>query len=263
MQRPEQLLDAARSAPVDAAMARRAVGLVDLTLLGDADTDDQVSALCRRAVEARTAAVCIWPRFIPTARPLLDGTGVRLAVVANFPHGGDDIAAAAEETAAAVAAGADEVDVVAPVDAILEGDVGLVGEMIEACRTAAGPTTTLKLILETGRLIEPDTITAAARAGVMAGVDFLKTSTGKIAAGATLEATAVLLSVAAEGRVGVKVAGGVRTAADAAAYLHLADTFLGRDAVTPARFRLGASSLLDDLERVLRGGTSGTATDGY
>lgn len=263
MQRPDEMLLAARDATVDAAMARRAVGLVDLTLLGDADTDRQIVTLCARAVAAGCAAVCIWPRYIPMARPLLTGSAVRLAAVANFPAGGDDIAGAADETAAAVAAGADEVDIVAPIDAILQGDIGLVGEMVEACRTAAGPATTLKLILETGRLIEPDTITAAARAAIMAGIDFLKTSTGKIVEGATLEAAAVLLSVAAEGRVGVKVAGGVRTAGDAAAYLHLADTFLGPEAVTRGRFRIGASSLLDDLERVIAGGGSGASTDGY
>ncbi len=157
--------------------------------------------------------------------------------------------AAAEETAAAVAAGADEVDVVAPIGALLEGDVGLVGELVEACRAAAGPGITLKVILETGALREPDLITAAARAAVMAGVDFLKTSTGKIEAGATLEAAAALLAVCREagGRVGFKAAGGIRTAADAAAYLHLADAIMGAGWASPRTFRFGASALLDDL----------------
>ena len=92
---------------------------------------------------------CRWPASGSPAAPCA------LATVANFPHGGDDIAAAAEETAAAVAAGADEVDVVAPIAAILDGDIGLVGELVEACRAAAGPGTTLKLILETGALRSP------------------------------------------------------------------------------------------------------------
>jgi deoxyribose-phosphate aldolase len=183
---------------------------------------------------------------------------VRLATVANFPHGGDDVAGAADETAAAVAAGADEVDVVAPLEALLDGDVGLVGELVEACRAAAGPEVTLKLILETGRLEEPDLITAAARAAVMAGIDFLKTSTGKTPTGATLEAAAALLAVCAEaqGQVGFKAAGGIRTARDAAGYLHLADALLGRDWASVRTFRFGASSLLDDLLG-RSGGTAG------
>lgn len=260
------LVEAARGARADAALAEWAIGLLDLTSLGDGDSEATVEALCRRAVAAEVAAVCIWARFLPVARPLLDGTGVRLAAVANFPHGSDDIMAAAEEAAAAVAAGADEVDVVAPIEAIRGGDVGLAGELIEACRTATGPGTTLKLILETGALAETGVITAVARTAVMAGVDFLKTSTGKIGAGATLEAAAALLSVAAEsdGRVGVKVSGGVRTADEAAGYLHLAAALLGGGNVSAASFRFGASSLLDDLLRVGgRSEASTTGDDGY
>ena len=260
------LLEQARAAVADAEMAAKAIGLLDLTLLGDDDTEADVERLCARAVAAGTAAVCIWPRFTATARRLLDGSPVRLAVVANFPHGSDDLAGAAEEVAAAVAAGADEVDVVAPIDAILGGDVGVVGELVELCRNAAGPGTTLKLILETGRLGSAELITAAARAAIMAGVDFLKTSTGKIAQGASLEAAAVLLAAAAEadGEVGVKVAGGVRTAADAAAYLWLAERVLDTMDVGPGSFRFGASSLLDDLNRVLgREDDTGTPDRGY
>ena len=126
---------------------------------------------------------------------------------------------------------------------------GLVGELVEACRAAAGPGITLKLILETGALQEPDLITAAARAAVMAGVDFLKTSTGKSEVGATLEAAALLLAVCREagGRVGFKAAGGIRTAADAAGYLLSPTRSWGRTGPRPRTFRFGASSLLDDL----------------
>ena len=166
----------------------------------------EIEVLCARAVAHGTAAICVYAEAVPIARPLLAGTPVRVATVANFPHGGDDIVGTADETAAAVAAGADEVDIVAPINALLDGDVGLVGELIDACRAAAGPGITLKLILETGRLQEPDLITAAARAAVMAGIDFLKTSTGKIEIGATLESAAALLMVCREagGRVGFK-----------------------------------------------------------
>ena len=120
----------------------------------------------------------------------------------------------------------------APIGAIMEGDVGLVGEMVEAARAAAGPGTTLKLILETGTLAEPGRITAAARAAVMAGVDFLKTSTGKGPVGATLEAAVLLLEVIEEagGRVGFKAAGGIRDRC-------------GRRRLPPARGRAAGAGL--------------------
>lgn len=251
------LLDQARRAPARADLAARAVPLIDLTSLNGDETAHDIGPLCERAVRHGTAAVCIYAAHVPVARARLAGSKVRLATVANFPDGSDDIARAADETAAAVAAGADEVDVVAPIAALLDGDVGLVGELVEACRTAAGPGITLKLILETGVLREPDLITAAARAAVMAGIDFLKTSTGKTEVGATLEAATLLLSVIQEagGRVGFKAAGGIRSAGDVAGYLHLADTLLGPDWVSQKTFRFGASSLLDAL--VGGGGAAG------
>ena len=245
------LIAAAQDARADAALAETAIGLIDLTSLRGDESEAEIEGLCARALRHGTAAVCLYPRFLPFARRCLAGGGVRLAAVANFPDGGDDIVATAEEAAAAVAAGADEIDLVAPLEAILEHDIGLVGELVETCRAATGPGTTLKLILETGRLVEPDLITAAARAAVMAGVDFLKTSTGKLEPGATPEAAALLLAVCQEahGRVGFKAAGGIRTADQAAGYLGLARAIMGQGWISPRRLRLGASSLLDDLLR--------------
>lgn len=250
------LIARARSATADAATARRAIPLLDLTTLRGDESEDEVERLARRAREAGTAAVCVHTALVPAARRALAGSGVRVASVANFPEGRDDLTAVAVEVAAAVAAGADEVDVVAPIGAVLEGDVGLVGEMVEAAREAAGSGVILKMILETGVLEAPERITAAARAAVMAGVDFLKTSTGKAAVGATPEAAVLLLEVIEEagGRVGLKAAGGVRTGADAAGYLLLADEILGSGWASPATFRIGASALLDDLERLAAGG---------
>ncbi|MEZ5863533.1 MAG: deoxyribose-phosphate aldolase [Geminicoccaceae bacterium] len=247
----EEILAAADARSLDPTLARRLIGLVDLTSLAGDETPDAITALAREAVDHGVAALCILPAALPTAVPVLAGSPVRLATVANFPHGGDDLARAADEVAAGVALGADEVDVVAPLEAALSGDVGLVGELVEICRDAAGPKTTLKLILETGRLERPELITAVARSAVMAGVDFLKTSTGKTAVGATPEAVALLLAVAEEagGRVGVKVSGGVRTAEDALRNWHLAETMMGADWPGPAHFRLGASRLLADLAR--------------
>jgi deoxyribose-phosphate aldolase len=255
------LLTRARNAPGDAKLAARALPLLDLTSLNESDTDADIERLCARAIEFGTAAVCVYPRFVPLARDRLRGSGVRLATVANFPHGGDDIARAADECAAATADGADEVDVVAPIDAVREGDIGMVSELVTACRTAA-PESTLKVILETGVLEEPSRITGAARAAVMAGCDFLKTSTGKAPVGATLEAAAVLLAVIeeADGKVGFKAAGGTRPPAQAAAYLYLAEQLINPSWAAPTTFRFGASPpLLDDLLRALPPGSMAEA----
>jgi len=248
---PARLISDAEAAEPTPAMARQAITLLDLTSLRGDEAEEEIAGLCRRAMAHGAAAVCLYPSALPTARQQLQGSGVRLATVANFPEGGDDLARTADEVAAAVAEGAVEVDVVAPIEAARSGDIGLVGELVGLCREAAGPDITLKLILETGRLETPDIITAVARSGVMAGADFLKTSTGKVATGATFEAAAVLLAVLeeAEGRVGLKLSGGIRTAKQAAGYLHLVRHFMGEGWIDPGHVRFGASTLLDDLLR--------------
>jgi deoxyribose-phosphate aldolase len=246
------LLQSAAAAPATREAAAKILPLVDLTALADDASAADVDALCARALEAGVAAVCIWPRFLPLAKARLGRGSVRLATVANFPDGSDDIARAARETADALLAGADEVDLMAPIEAIVGGDLGLLTELVQACRAKA-PERTLKVILETGRLAEPARIAAAARAAVMAGADFLKTSTGRSAAGPSLEAAAVLLAVIeeAEGRVGLKVAGGIRTTRQAAQYLYLAEHFMGQGWIAPETMRFGASALVDDLTRML------------
>jgi deoxyribose-phosphate aldolase len=246
------LIERAEAAPGDAAAARRLLPLLALTDLDGSADAAAIERLCADAVTHGVAAVRLDPRWLELARERLEGR-VRLATVANFPQGGADIARAAEEVAAAVAAGAEEVGVVAPLEALAEGDIGLVTDMVEACRTAAGPGATFAVILETGVLKDPPAITAAARAAIMGGCEVLATSTGTTRVGATLEAAAVMLRVLEEagGRVGFEATGGIRTAADAAGYLYLADELLGRRWVSPATFRIGASSLLRDLLRVL------------
>lgn len=250
----DAILAAADARPITAAVARRFVSVIDLTTLNGDETEGDIEALCGRALSHGVAAVCVLPQVIPTASRCLAGSRVKLATVANFPAGGDDLAGIAEAVAEAVVAGAQEVDIVAPLEATLDGDVGLTGELITLCRERVGPGVTLKLILETGRLQRPELITAVARSAVMAGIDFLKTSTGKIPVGATPEAAALLFAVAqeAEGRVGVKVSGGIRTARDAMRYWQLGETVMGADWLTPTHFRLGASKLLDELEELVR-----------
>lgn len=248
------------STPPEAqAAARDALACLDLTSLNDADTEATVATLCRRAVgpagRGATAAVCVWPRLAAFARAELDAQGghaVRVAAVANFPDGGTDIDRAVRDTAAIAAAGAQEVDVVLPYRA-LDAAPALLAAVR---REAAG--LTLKVILETGELSDDAAITRACRIALDAGADFLKTSTGKVKVNATPQAAGLLLAAiaadpAAAARVGFKPAGGVRTVADAAVYIALTAQHLGAAAVTPARFRIGASGLLDDIEAVLGG----------
>ncbi|MGM0701726.1 MAG: deoxyribose-phosphate aldolase [Pseudomonadota bacterium] len=234
--------------------ARQALALMDLTSLNDDDSDATIEALCQRAKTpvGTPAAVCVYPAFVVTARRALTahqlGGTVKVATVTNFPHGGDDVMAAARETRSAVASGADEVDVVFPYRALMAGDEETGRELVACCRQACGGAT-LKVILETGELAEPALIRRAAELAIEGGADFLKTSTGKVAVNATLEAAEILLeTIRASGKeVGFKAAGGVRTAEDAEAYLKLAERVMGPAWVTPAHFRFGASGLLDDL----------------
>ncbi len=239
-------------------VARLALACLDLTSLNDADTEAQIDALCARAATAhgRVAAVCVWPRLARHARAQVHRE-VAVAAVANFPDGATDVERALRDTGEIVQAGAQEVDLVLPYRALLAGDTRACTALLEAVRRAAGDRV-LKVILETGELREPALIRAAARLALDAGADFLKTSTGKTPVSATPAAAQVMLDViaadtSARERVGFKAAGGVRSVADAAVYLDLVEARLGAAALVPARFRFGASGLLNDLERVLDG----------
>jgi deoxyribose-phosphate aldolase len=169
--------------PVPArALATRLLPLLDLTSLGEDDTPATIEALCARARSAPLppAAVCVYPEHVPTARRALRGPPVRVATVVNFPDGGEDADRVARETRRALAAGADEIDLVFAWRAFLRGDATLAREAIAAARRACAGAT-LKLILETGELGTPEAIRAASQRGLGAGVDFLKTSTGNAA----------------------------------------------------------------------------------
>jgi deoxyribose-phosphate aldolase len=239
---------------------------MDLTSLGDNDVEDGVRALCRRATgpHGRVAAICVWPRFIGVCREELAGTGVPVAVVANFPDGGVDIGRAIAEIEAAVADGADEIDVVWPWTAWLDGNRQPALDLLAASRTASGKAV-LKVILETGKLQVPSVIDAASRAAIDAGADFIKTSTGKVDVNATPEAAEIMLRAIADtgANCGFKAAGGIRTVANAAIYFQLADRIMGPDWATPAKFRIGASGLLDDCLAILEGKAPAGAPKGY
>jgi deoxyribose-phosphate aldolase len=231
---------------------RRALGVVDLTRLERPDDAEAIDVLAAKAVTdaGRVAAICVYPEWVERVL----GPGVPVAAVANFPAGDDDSDLAAREAGEAVEAGASEVDVVVPWRAFAAGDDHAIERVVAATRAAIGDGIGLKAILETGSLAGPKAIRAAGERALGASADFLKTSTGKVGQGATLAATRVLLEVVkAAGHGGVKASGGIRTAEQAAEYLALADELMGAGWATAERFRIGASSLVDDILARLEG----------
>ncbi|NJC69463.1 deoxyribose-phosphate aldolase [Planosporangium thailandense] len=238
-----------------------AIRMVDLTTLEGADTPGKVRALCAKALRPDptdpscppVAAVCVYPTMVATAVETLEGSGIHVASVATaFPSGQAPLAVRLADVEAAVAAGADEIDMVINRGAFLSGRYREVFDEIAAVKAACG-SAHLKVILETGELATYDNVRRASWLAMLAGGDFIKTSTGKVSPAATLPVTLVMLEAvrdfrAATGRqVGVKPAGGIRTAKDAIKYLVLVNETAGEDWLHPDWFRFGASSLLNDL----------------
>jgi deoxyribose-phosphate aldolase len=246
----------------DAAMvdARVALACLDLTSLNDDDDAVAIEALCARAVTrfGNVAAVCVWPRFVAQARAALPRQ-IAVAAVANFPEGSLDETRALADTQAIVDAGGNEVDLVLPWRAMQQGQAAEAAQLVARVRSACVGAR-LKLIIESGELPSAAAIRQACRIGLDAGVDFLKTSTGKTAHGASPAAAREMMGAIAGHRrgaaVGFKAAGGIRTVADAASYILLARQILGPGAAKPARLRFGASGLLADIERVLSGSSA-------
>lgn len=235
-------------------VSKQAISLMDLTTLNDNDTDAKVIQLCKDAqtLAGNTAAVCIYPRFIPIARKALMQQGcesIKIATVTNFPHGNDDLDVALAETRAAVAYGADEVDVVFPYRALIAGNQDIGAQIITGCRAICGNNVALKVIIESGELKTEALIKLASEISINAGADFIKTSTGKVPVNATLEATKIMLQAIKDSgkNVGFKAAGGVKDAKTAGEYLQLAQDIMGDDWLSVDHFRFGASSLLMSL----------------
>jgi deoxyribose-phosphate aldolase len=238
-----------------------AISVIDLTTLEGQDTPGKVRALCAKAQRPdpsdpsvpHVAAVCVYPDLVGVAVKALAGSGIHVASVATgFPSGRTSLEVKLAETRDAVAAGADEVDMVIDRGAFLAGRYGQIFEEIVAVKQACGDAH-LKVILETGELATYDNVRRASWLAMLAGGDFIKTSTGKVSPAATLPVTLVMLEAVrdyleATGRqVGVKPAGGIRTSKDAIRYLVLVNETAGEDWLDPDWFRLGASSLLNDL----------------
>jgi deoxyribose-phosphate aldolase len=246
-----------------------AVRMIDLTTLEGQDTPGKVRALCAKGMRPDpgdptcppVAAICVYPDMVAVARQALAGSDLKVASVATaFPSGRAALDVKLADTREAVAAGADEIDMVIDRGAFLAGHYQQVHDQIVAvkqeCATPAGSGLAdahLKVILETGELVTYDNVRRASWLAMLAGADFIKTSTGKISPAATLPVTLVMLEAVrdfrdATGRqVGVKPAGGIRTAKDAIRHLVLVNETVGGDWLTPDWFRIGASSLLNDL----------------
>lgn len=238
----------------------RLITMLDLTTLEGADTPGKVKSLCQKA---RTpdpdrdyppvGAVCVYPPMVPVAREQVAGADINVASVASyFPSGQAALDERVEEVERVRDAGADEIDVVINRNAFLSGEYGRVHREISALAEASGDAH-LKVILETGELETYDAVRLASRIAMDAGADFIKTSTGKVTPAATMPVTLVMLEAIRDfyretGRkVGMKPAGGIREAKPALRYLVLVKETLGDEWLTPERFRIGASSLLNDL----------------
>jgi deoxyribose-phosphate aldolase len=237
------------------------VSMMDLTSLEGKDTPGKVAYLCRKAIQPAEprlgvpscAAVCVYPNLVRAARLFVGDSGVRVASVATaFPSGQSALRVKLDDTRFAVGEGADEIDMVIDRGAFLAGEYAAVSDEIAAVKEACGAAH-LKVILETGELGSYDRVRVASDLAMRAGADFIKTSTGKVAPAATLPVTLVMLEAirdffyATGRRIGMKPAGGIRTAKESLAYLVMLAETLGDDWLTPELFRFGASTLANDV----------------
>ncbi len=248
-------------------VARKAIAVLDLTNLNEDCKPRDIVELCRRAQTpyGNTAAICIWKEYVEQAKGLLEGTGISIATVVNFPHGGTDTDSVLGEVAFAVSKGADEIDLVFPYRAFLAGDIDICIDQISRVRDACRAPVLLKVIIETGRLIEDDAIYSASRLAIDCGADFIKTSTGKVEVNATPHSAQIMLNAIHDSakQVGFKPAGGIRTVEDAAVYLDLAASILGEKWNTPQCLRFGASGVLANLLATLEGDAPAQTETGY
>jgi deoxyribose-phosphate aldolase len=243
-----------------------AIRMMDLTTLEGADTPGKVRALSAKAMRPApddpsvpsVAAVCVYPSLVAVARRALRGSTVKVASVATaFPAGQATLEVKLADVRAAIDAGAHEIDMVIDRGAFLSGRIGQVYEEVVAVKEACGDAH-LKVILETGELGTYDAVRKASLVAIAGGADFIKTSTGKVAPAATLPVTLCMLEVIRDVYdetglvIGMKPAGGIRTAKQAIQYLCVLHETLGREWLTPDLFRFGASSLLNDVLLQLR-----------
>lgn len=240
---------------MDAALA---VQLMDLTSLNNNDSAATIQALVASIKPnlGIPAAVCVYSEFVDDAKLALaqrELNHIKVATVTNFPSGNNPLTEVLNETLIAIERGADEIDLVLPYQALMNGDADTALHYVRASKELCPEHVQLKVIIESGELKTPALIEQATKLAIAGGADFVKTSTGKVAVNATLDATAVILRTikASQPSVGFKAAGGVKTVEDASNYLRLAAEIMGKDYLQSATFRFGASSLLADVYAVL------------
>lgn len=234
----------------DVVAAQTLIRLLDLTSLNDSDTEYSIEELCSKARTpfGNTAAVCVFPKFVPLAKKLVANTDIKVATVVNFPRGDYNLNALKREMCQALDVGANEIDAVFPYKEFLNKNYAAAETFVQTARELCEGKS-LKIILETGEIKNALKIAQASQICIENGADFIKTSTGKTDISATPEAANAILETikAADHNVGFKASGGIKKLADAKKYLVLAGTILGQKWITPANLRIGASSLLNDL----------------
>lgn len=233
----------------DVSAAKRLIASLDLTSLNSSDTEESILSLCQKALTpyGQTAAVCIFPQFLPVAKQHLPSS-IKLATVINFPSGLADLNLLAKELNNALKLGADELDVVLPYRTLLNDDQDFCLSYLELARKLSDQKT-LKIIIESGELKTVNHIRLASELCIASHADFIKTSTGKTDISATPEAANIILETIHKSgqNIGFKASGGIKTITDAKKYLTLAQSIMGPGWVSPAHFRIGASSVLTSL----------------
>ena len=228
---------------------KKIIGLLDLTSLNETDNEEVINELCHKAKIHSVAAVCVYPQFVAQAYSLLKDSPVAIATVVNFPSGEQKATVVLQDIEKALLVGANEIDLVIPYQDYLNlgespNSIALVQQAKKACGSKL-----LKVILETGELKSEHLIFKASQEILTAGADFIKTSTGKTTQGASLEAAdSMLKAIQSSGRAkGLKISGGIRNLAQVKEYIALLEKFFGASFINPKNFRIGASSLLNDL----------------
>ncbi len=246
LQEANALIETARLAPIEPHLVALLRSLIDLTYLGE-DDDHAIDALCTKA--KGVAAVCVYPYAISRVKKNLSDNAIKIATVANFPEAKDDLGTVLNQIDQAIDDGAEEIDVVLPYHHFLEGNFHQVNGFLAAVRQQCSRQI-LKIIIESGALLKPPLIRLAGQMVIDNGADFIKTSTGKIEVGATLETAYTLLTLIEQNQnplIGLKLSGGIRTVPEAHAYLYLAREMMGDAWLKPKTLRIGASQLIDAL----------------
>ncbi len=240
----------------DNELAARLIGCLDLTSLNRDDTEEKIDLLCQKALTpfGHVAAVCVYPEWVAFARKKLKKTPIKIATVVNFPEGSNDFKQMKEEIKKGLGGGADEIDAVFPYHDFLAGNMDTCRRFLEIVQRECAKHTS-KIILETGELKHTSTIAAATSLCLEYDINFIKTSTGKTPISATIGAANIILETIRDSgkNVGFKASGGIREFEEARKYLILSEVILGEGWATPEHFRIGASSLLNNLLSKLNG----------